>query len=74
MGEVGTNEVTKGNVITMRPVAAKNPAVMGPGSFITYSYKLDGDTMWVTQRRALVADPSKSVELLDSVIPRMPEP
>ena len=24
---------------------------MGPGTFITYSYKLDGDTMWVTQQR-----------------------
>ena len=35
----------------MRPIAAKNPAVMGPGVFITYSYKLDGDTMWVTQQR-----------------------
>ena len=24
---------------------------MGPGVFITYSYKLEGDTMWVTQER-----------------------
>lgn len=37
--------------MTMRPIAAKNPAVMGPAAFITYSYKLDGDTMWVTQQR-----------------------
>ena len=51
VGEAGTYEVTTGNLITMRPIAAKNPAVMGPGSSITYSYKLDGDTMWVTQQR-----------------------
>jgi hypothetical protein len=51
VGEAGTYEVTTGNLITMRPIAAKNPAVMGPGVFMTYSYKLDGDTMWVTQQR-----------------------
>ena len=51
VGEAGTYEVTNGSVITMRPIAAKNPAVMRPGSFITYSYKLDGDTMWVTEQR-----------------------
>ena len=50
VGEAGTYETT-GNLITMRPIAAKNPAVMGPGVFITYSFKLDGDTMWVTQQR-----------------------
>ncbi len=51
VGEAGTYEVTADNRITMRPIAAKNPAVMGPGVFITYSYKLDGNTMWVTQQR-----------------------
>jgi hypothetical protein len=51
VGEAGTYEVTADHRITMRPLAAKNPAVMGPGVFITYSYKLDGDTMWVTQQR-----------------------
>jgi hypothetical protein len=50
VGEAGTYEVA-GNLITMRPVAAKNPAVMGPGVFITYSYKLDANTIWVTQQR-----------------------
>ena len=50
VGEAGTYEVT-GNVITMRPIAAKNPAAMVPGAFITYSFKLDGDTIWVTQQR-----------------------
>jgi len=51
VSEAGTYEVTSGNVITMRPIASKNPAVMGPGVFITYSYKLEGDTIWVTQQR-----------------------
>src|SRR5262245_772018 len=36
VGEAGTYEVT-GNVITMRPIVAKNPAAMVPGAFITYS-------------------------------------
>jgi hypothetical protein len=35
----------------MRPIAAKNPAAMVPGAFITYSFKLDGSTVWVTQQR-----------------------
>jgi hypothetical protein len=51
VAEAGTYEVTTGNLVTMRPIASKNPAVMGPGVFITYSYKLDGDTMWLTQQR-----------------------
>jgi hypothetical protein len=51
VGEAGTYELTDDHRVTMRPIAAKNPAVMGPGVFITYSYKLDGDTMWVTQQR-----------------------
>lgn len=51
VGEAGTYEVTTGNAITMRPVASKNPAVMGPGVSITYSYKLDGNTLSLTQQR-----------------------
>jgi hypothetical protein len=51
VGEAGTYEVTDGNVITMRPLVAKNPAAMAPGAFITYSYKLDGDTLWVTLQK-----------------------
>jgi hypothetical protein len=51
VGEAGTYEVTTDNQMTMRPISAKNPAVMGPRVFITYSYRLDGDTMWVTQQR-----------------------
>ena len=51
MGEAGTYDLTGDNQITMRPIAAKNAAVMGPGVFMTYSYRRDGDTMWVTQQR-----------------------
>ena len=51
VSEAGTYEVTPGSVITMRPIASKNPAVMGPGVFIAYSYKLDGDTLSLTQQR-----------------------
>ena len=51
VAEGGTYEVTNGNLLTVRPIAAKNPAVMGPGVFITYSYKLEGDTIWLTQQR-----------------------
>ena len=51
VSEAGTYEATLGSVITMRPIASKNPAVMGPGVFITYSYKLDGDTLSLTQQR-----------------------
>lgn len=48
--EAGTYEIA-GNLITMRPVAAKNPAAMVPGAFSTWSYKLAGDTLWVTAQR-----------------------
>jgi hypothetical protein len=51
VSEAGTYELAAGGLITMRPIAAKNPAVMGPGVFITYSYKLDGDTLTLTQQR-----------------------
>jgi hypothetical protein len=51
VGEAGTYEVTADHRMTTRPIAAKNPAVMGPEVFITYSYKLDGNTIWLTQQR-----------------------
>ena len=51
VAETGTYEVTPGGLVTMRPVASKNPAVMGPGVFITYAYKLDGNTLSLTQQR-----------------------
>jgi hypothetical protein len=51
VGEAGTYEMTSGSLVTMRPIASKNPAVMGPGVFITYTYRLEGDTLWLTQQR-----------------------
>ena len=51
VAEAGTYEVTADNLVTMRPIASKNPAVMGPGVFITYAFKLDGDTLVLTQQR-----------------------
>ena len=48
--EAGTYELTPDS-LTMRPIASKNPAVMGQGVFITYSYKLEGDTLLLTQQR-----------------------
>jgi hypothetical protein len=50
VAEGGTYEIA-GNLITMRPIASKNPAVMGPGVYITYSYRLEGDSLWLTQQR-----------------------
>ena len=50
-GEGGTYEVAEGNVLTMRPLVAKNPTTMAPGAFVTYSYKIDGDTLWVTYQK-----------------------
>src|SRR5262245_44294287 len=51
VGEAGTYELTSPNELTMRPIAAKNPAAMVPGAFIVYSFKLNGDTLLVTQVR-----------------------
>jgi len=51
VAETGTYEVTPGGLVTMRPVASKNPAVMGQGVFITYAYRVDGNTLSLTQQR-----------------------
>jgi hypothetical protein len=49
--EAGTYDVTQDGLVTMRPIASKNPAVMGAGVFVTYAYRLQGDTLALTQRR-----------------------
>ena len=49
-GEAGTFEVS-GNVITMRPIVAKNPAAMAPGAYVSYAYTLDGNTLRITEQR-----------------------
>jgi hypothetical protein len=48
--EAGTYEMT-GNVITMHPIAAKNAAAMATGAFTMWSYRLEGNTLWVTAER-----------------------
>ena len=51
VGEAGTYEITNGNTITMHPIAAKNPAAMASGAYTTHTFKLQGDTLWVTDQR-----------------------
>lgn len=50
VGEAGTYEVS-GTTVTMHPLVSKNPAAMVPGAFIVYTYKLDGNTLWLVQQR-----------------------
>jgi hypothetical protein len=51
VAEAGTYELTPGNSMTVRPIASKNPAVMGSGVFITYPNKLESDSLSLTQQR-----------------------
>lgn len=48
--EAGSYEVA-GNVITLKPIAAKNPAAMTPGAFTSWSFTMDGNTLRVTAVR-----------------------
>jgi hypothetical protein len=50
VAEAGRYE-TSGSVFTTRPEVAKNPATMTPGSFTSYNYRLEGDTLWLTMQR-----------------------
>jgi hypothetical protein len=50
VAEAGTYEVAD-NLITLRPIVAKNPAAMAPGVTMVYSYKLEGDTLRLTAQR-----------------------
>lgn len=49
VAEAGSYEVSRAT-ITMRAVVAKNPAAMLQGAFTTYSYRLAGDTLWLTMQ------------------------
>jgi hypothetical protein len=58
--EAGTYELSDGNVLTTRPLVAKNPAVMSSGFFVAYTYRIEGDTLWLTEQRnqrGPIADP-----------------
>jgi hypothetical protein len=46
----GTYEVAGGN-LTTRPMVAKNPGVMKTGSFTVSSFKVEGNTLSVTESR-----------------------
>jgi hypothetical protein len=50
VAEAGTYEVAD-NQITLRPIVAKNPAVMAPNVTLVYSYKLEGDTLTLAAER-----------------------
>jgi hypothetical protein len=50
VAEAGTYDVT-GDVITMRPIVAKDPAATARATFRVFSYKVAGDTIWLTAER-----------------------
>lgn len=52
VAEAGTYELAD-NLITLRPILAKNPAAMAPGVSMVYSYKLEGKTLVLTAQRDL---------------------
>jgi hypothetical protein len=50
VAEAGTFEL-RGDLLTLRPTVAKNPAAMADGAFTAQSYKLDGNILTLTQVR-----------------------
>ena len=46
----GSFEVS-GSELTFRPIVAKNPPVMAEGYFLVHSFRLAGDSLWLTQVR-----------------------
>ena len=59
-GQAGTYEADD-ETVTFRPQVAKNTFVMAPGTFFTYRYTLDGDSLTmtsVTARGELVDNPT----------------
>jgi hypothetical protein len=47
----GTYEI-KGTTLTTHPVVAKHPAVMKPGAFVTYDFKIEGNTRLLTPKES----------------------
>jgi len=59
VAEAGTYELTD-NLITLRPIVAKNPAAMAASVSIVYSYRVESNTVTLTAQRDLhgpVANP-----------------
>lgn len=50
MAEAGNYDLARG-VFTTHAVVAKNPVTMTKESFTSYSYRLAGDTLWLTTQR-----------------------
>jgi hypothetical protein len=50
VGNAGAYEIS-GNEVTIRPVDAKIPVVMKPGAYEVYEFKIEGNTLTLTQRR-----------------------
>ena len=60
VAEAGGYELSGGSTLTLRPVVSKNPAGMGAGTYFSYSYRIAGDTLWVTHKsdhRGVVSNP-----------------
>jgi hypothetical protein len=47
----GTYEI-KGTILTTHPVVAKNPTVMKTGAFVTYGFKIQGNTLLLTPKES----------------------
>jgi hypothetical protein len=50
VAEAGTFEL-RGDLLTLKPTVAKNPAAMAGGAFTVMSYRLNGNVLTVTQVR-----------------------
>jgi hypothetical protein len=50
IGNAGAYEIS-GNQVTIRPVVAKIPVVMKPGAYEVYEFKIEGNSLTLTQRR-----------------------
>jgi Lipocalin-like domain len=50
VGNAGVYEIA-GNQVTIRPVVAKIPVVMKPGSYEVYEFKIEDNNLTLTQRR-----------------------
>ena len=56
----GTYELSD-RTLTIRPLVAQNPRAMRSGSSPTFSYKIEGDTLWLTDEsgiRGPIANPT----------------
>lgn len=50
IGNAGSYEIS-GTQVTIRPVVAKIPVVMKPGAYEVYEFKIEANTLTLTQRR-----------------------